>query len=231
MRARSGAIVDIDGTLVDTTYQHTIAWARAFAEHGVSVPAWRVHRHIGMGGDQLVPAIAGDDVEQRLGECIRESEGMRYRELIGEVGVLPGGRELLQELRTLGHPTVLASSAKPDEVDHYLDLLDARELVDAWTSAGDVDQTKPHADVITEAADTIRTTTRFVVIGDSVWDAVAAGRAGYPAIGVLSGGFGAEELRDAGCQAVFADAAALAGSLPEAASAAAGAGSIAAADG
>ncbi|HEY7258321.1 MAG TPA: HAD family hydrolase [Gaiellales bacterium] len=211
-----GAIVDIDGTLVDTNYQHTIAWGRAFADHGVDVPLWRVHRHNGMGGDQLVAAVAGDDVEARLGDQIRESEAQRYGELIGEVTLLPGARDLLLGLRRRGHRVVLASSAKLEEVEHYVDLLDARELVDTWTSSADVDRTKPHPDLIATAAERLADSERLVVIGDTTWDAIAADKAGIPAIGLLSGGFGADELREAGCRGVYADAAELAASLAEA---------------
>lgn len=209
----AGAIVDIDGTLVDTSYHHTIAWGRAFADHRVEVALWRVHRHNGMGGDQLVAAVAGDDVERRLGDQIREAEARRYADLIDEVGVLPGARELLVGLRRLGHRVVLASSAKQEEVEHYVDLLDARELVEAWMSSGDVDRTKPHPDLLGAAADRLSPAGRLVVIGDTTWDAIAAAKAGLPSIGLLSGGFGADELREAGCRAVYTDAAELAESL------------------
>jgi HAD superfamily hydrolase (TIGR01549 family) len=208
-----GAIVDIDGTLVDTSYHHTIAWGRAFADHGVEVALWRVHRHNGMGGDQLVTAVAGDDVEQRLGDQIREAEARRYAEMIDEVRLLPGARGLLVRLRHLGHRVVLASSAKQDEVEHYVDLLDARELVEAWTSGGDVDRTKPHPDLLGAAANRLSSADQLVAIGDTTWDAIAAASAGLPSIGLLSGGFGADELREAGCRAVYADAGALAESL------------------
>ena len=211
-----GVILDIDGTLVDTNYQHTIAWGRAFSDHGVDVALWRIHRHNGMGGDQLVAAVAGDEVEERLGDAIRESEGRHYGELIEEVRPLPGGRDLLTALRGMGCPVVLASSAKPEEVEHYVDLLDARELVDAWTTGGDVDRTKPHPDLVATAAERLPDTPGVVVIGDTAWDAVAADRAGFTSIGVLSGGFGAQELRDAGCIEVFTDAADLAEHLESA---------------
>jgi HAD superfamily hydrolase (TIGR01549 family) len=210
-----GAIVDIDGTLVDTNYHHTVAWGRAFADHSIRVPHWRIHRHNGMGGDQLVAAVAGEQVEQRLGEQIRKRESQRYAELIDEVCVLPGARSLLVELRRLGHRTVLASSAKPTEVEHYVDLLKARELVEAWTSGGDVEQTKPEPDLIAAAAHQLSSVKHLVVIGDSTWDAIAARRAGLLSIGLLSGGFGADELRDAGCAAIFADPGGLAESLEE----------------
>jgi HAD superfamily hydrolase (TIGR01549 family) len=208
-----GAIVDIDGTLVDTNYQHTIAWGRAFADHGVDVPLWRIHRHNGMGGDQLVAAVAGDTVEERLGDRIRDSEAQRYGELIAEVRPLPGACDLLVALHRRGHRVVLASSAKLEEVEHYVDLLDARGLVDGWTSGADVDRTKPHPDLVATAAERLAASGNLVVIGDTTWDAIAADRAGLPAIGLLSGGFGAEELREAGCSGVYADAAELAGSL------------------
>ena len=211
-----GAIVDIDGTLVDTNYHHTLAWGRAFADHDVDVALWRIHRHNGMGGDQLVAAVAGDDVEERLGEAIRDSEARHYGELIDEVGLLPGARDLLTGLRAAGCRVVLASSAKHEEVDHYLDLLDARDVVDAWMTGADVDRTKPHPDLIGAAAERMPDVTDFVVIGDTAWDAVAATRAGFASIGLLSGGFGAQELRDAGCAAVFTDAADLAEHLESA---------------
>ena len=215
-----GAIVDIDGTLVDTNYQHTIAWGRAFADHGVGVPLWRVHRHNGMGGDQLVAAVAGDDVEGRLGEAIRDSESRRYAELIDEVAPLPAARALLERLRTLGHRVVLASSAKPEEVERYVDMLAARDLVEAWVTGADVGRTKPHPDLIATAAERLPAAGSLVVIGDTTWDAMAAGRAGIPSIGLLSGGFGADELAGAGCAAVFAGAEELADRLEDALTAA-----------
>ncbi|MGH3374886.1 MAG: HAD family hydrolase [Actinoallomurus sp.] len=204
-QVKGGAIVDIDGTLVDTNYQHTIAWGRAFTDHGVTVSLWQVHRHNGMGGDELVAAVAGERVEERLGDAIRDSEARHYADLIEEVKPLPGARDLLAELRRLGYEVVLASSAKLGEVERYVDLLDARDTVRAWTSEADVDHTKPDPDLITTAARRLPSAARPVVIGDATWDAIAAGRAGLPAIGLLSGGFGRDELRDAGCAVVFAD--------------------------
>src|SRR5688572_20067030 len=124
------AILDIDGTLVDTNYQHAIAWYRAFRQHEVKLPLWRIHRHIGMGGDQLVAALAGDEVEDEKGDDIRTAEKALYLALIEEVEPLEGARELIVDLKESGHSVVLASSAKANEVDHYLDLLDARELAD-----------------------------------------------------------------------------------------------------
>ena len=211
-----GAIVDIDGTLIDTNYQHTLAWGRAFAEHGVDVAHWRIHRHNGMGGDPLVAAVAGDAVEARLGAAIRESESCRYAELIDEVRPLPGARELLAGLHRLEYRVVLASSADREEVERYVAMLDASQLVDAATSADDVERTKPHPDLVAAAAERLPGARTLVVIGDSAWDAVAAKRAGLPSIGLLSGGFGSAELHGAGCVAVYADAAELAANLRDA---------------
>src|SRR5438477_7232590 len=122
------AVLDIDGTLVDTNYQHALAWFRAFRAHGIVLPVWRIHRHIGMGGDQLVEALTDERTERELGDRIREEEKRRYFELIDEVEPMDGARELIEQLARRGHRVVLASSAKEDEVEHYLDQLDAREL-------------------------------------------------------------------------------------------------------
>ena len=142
------AVLDIDGTLVDTNYHHAIAWFRAFARHDVILPIWRIHRHIGMGGDQVVTALCGEAVEARLGDDIRDAEGDEYAKLIGEVRTMEGARELIQALKERGHVVVLASSAKEDEVEAYLDLLDARDIADAWTTSADVESTKPAPDLV-----------------------------------------------------------------------------------
>jgi HAD superfamily hydrolase (TIGR01509 family) len=209
-------ILDIDGTLVDTNYQHTLAWQRAFRDHGETVPAWRIHRHIGMGGDQLVAAVAGERVEESTGDAIRAAEGEHYSELIGEVALLPGARALLVALRERGVTTVLASSAKADEVDVYLDMLDARELIDDWTTSADVEATKPEPDLVRAALDKAGPGGDAVLVGDSVWDCEAAARAGIPAVGVLTGGFSRNELLAAGATVVYESAEELCGHLDEA---------------
>jgi beta-phosphoglucomutase-like phosphatase (HAD superfamily) len=129
------AILDIDGTLVDTNYHHAIAWYRAFRQHGVVLPVWRIHRHIGMGGDQLVGALAGEEVEKEHGDDIRTAEKALYFALIEEVEPMHGARELLVDLKDRGHTIVLASSAKAEEVDHYLDLLEARDVSPTITAS------------------------------------------------------------------------------------------------
>jgi HAD superfamily hydrolase (TIGR01549 family) len=196
------AILDIDGTLVDTNYHHAIAWYRAFRQHGEVLPLWRIHRHIGMGGDQLVGSLAGERVEREKGDDIRAAEKALYMALIDEVEPFAGARELIEELKERGHAVVLASSAKPAEVDHYLDQLDARDLVDAWTTSGDVKATKPQPDLVIAAMEKAGTDDA-VMVGDSTWDCKAAERAGIETIAVLTGGFSESELREAGAVAVF----------------------------
>jgi HAD superfamily hydrolase (TIGR01509 family) len=194
-------ILDVDGTLVDTNYQHAIAWHRALRDHGYTVQLWEIHRHIGMGGDQLVATLIGEEGERADGEAIRAAEGEAYGELIGEVQVMDGASALLRELHGEGATVVLASSAKEDEVDHYLDLLDARELIDGWTTAADVERTKPEPDLI-EVALKKAEGGPAVMVGDSTWDVKAAEAAGVPTLAVLTGGFSAAELREAGASRV-----------------------------
>ena len=199
------AVVDVDGTLVDTNYQHALAWYRAFRSLGETYPLWRIHRHIGMGGDQLVAALGGDDVERRIGDQARERWVEEADPLMEEIAVLPGARELLVTLRERGHRVVLASSGKPQHVDHFLDLLGVRDLAEAWTSSEDVESTKPAPDLLHVALEKIGepADAPSVVVGDSVYDVEAAKNAGMPAIVVRSGGFGDDELRDAGAVGIY----------------------------
>jgi HAD superfamily hydrolase (TIGR01509 family) len=196
------AILDVDGTLVDTNYHHAIAWWRAFKQHDILVPIWRIHRSIGMGGDKMIAALCGDDVEEEKGDDIRDAEKALYLALIEEVVLLEGARDLITALKDRGHAVVLASSAKSNELDHYLDQLDARDLVDDWTDSSDVDDTKPDPDLV-KAAMKKAGTGDAVMVGDSVWDCRAAERAGIETIAVLTGGFSEDELREAGATAVF----------------------------
>lgn len=190
-------ILDIDGTLIDTNYHHAIAWHRALHAHGHRVQLWQIHRHIGMGGDKIVAALIGEEAERAQGEEIRTAEGEAYGELIGEVEPMDGARELLAELKEDGATAILASSAKQEEVDHYLDLLDARALVAGWTTAADVEQTKPAADLVQAALEKAGTGPALM-IGDSTWDVKAASAAGVPTLAVLTGGFSEAELREVG---------------------------------
>jgi phosphoglycolate phosphatase-like HAD superfamily hydrolase len=205
--SRPAAILDIDGTLVDTNYHHAIAWFRAFEQSGEVLPLWRIHRHIGMGGDQLVAALAGEEFDAEHGDDVRDAEKALYMALIHEVRPLEGSRELVEDLRRGGHAVVLASSAKPDEVEYYLDLLDVRDLAD-WTDSGDVDNTKPEPDLVRAAIDKAGGGPA-VMVGDSTWDCIASGRAGISSVAVLTGGFSEAELREAGAECVFGSVAEL----------------------
>jgi len=198
------SILDVDGTLVDTNYQHALAWYRAFRAEQIVLPLWRIHRHIGMGGDQLVGALTNAEVERTLGDAIRDRETELYAEMIDEVEPMKEATELIRDLKASGSEVLLASSAKGHEVEHYVELLGARELADGWTSSADVEHTKPAPDLVqvalqragVEAADAS-------MFGDSPWDARAARRAGVNTIAVLTGGFSREELFEAGATAVY----------------------------
>jgi HAD superfamily hydrolase (TIGR01509 family) len=195
-------ILDVDGTLVDTNYQHALAWYMAFREHDVVVPIWRVHRHLGMGGDQLVTAVAGNKVERDLGDELRSAHDVLYLATIQTTSAFDGARDLLKDLRAAGCPVLLASSARDPEVDHYLDLLDARGLVDGWTTSADVEHTKPEPDLVLAALGKLGTETA-VMVGDTPWDVEAAQRAGISTVAVLTGGFSSDELRKSGAVAVY----------------------------
>ena len=200
--AQPVAILDVDGTLVDTNYHHALAWYRAFRRHGIVLPLWRLHRHVGMGGDKYVAALAGDDVEERLGEALREDWERIFDELIGEVEPLAGARDLIVELKQRGHTVVLASSAIQNHLDAFLEKLDARELPDGWTTKDDVEASKPDPDLV-EAALAKAGVRDAVMVGDTPWDCEAARRAGVATICVMTGGFSEQELREAGAVAVF----------------------------
>jgi HAD superfamily hydrolase (TIGR01509 family) len=199
------AVLDIDGTLVDTNYQHALAWYRAFRQHGFILPLWRIHRHVGMGGDQLVAALAGEGFDRTQGDAVRAAEKVLYMELIHEVEPLEGARKLIEDLKGNGHTVVLASSAKTEELEHYLTLLDARSLADDWTDSSDVAATKPQPDLVLAALEKADAKAEdAVMIGDSVWDCRAAKGAGVRSVGVLTGGFSEQELTEAGASRVCA---------------------------
>jgi HAD superfamily hydrolase (TIGR01549 family) len=196
------AIFDVDGTLVDTNYQHALAWFRAFRQVDITVPTWRIHRAIGMGGDHLVAAVTDDDTEEQYGDRLRAAWNDEFTPMLAEVRPFEGAADLLREVRDRGFAVVLASSGKQEHVDHYLDLVDGRELADSWTTSDDVAATKPAPDLVQVALDKVGRRAG-VMIGDSTWDCVAAGKAGVPSLAVRTGGFAVEELREAGARRVF----------------------------
>ena len=196
------AILDVDGTLVDTNYQHAIAWYRAFRQHDLILPIWKIHRAIGMGGDQLVGHLIGEEKAEEVGDDIRAAEKPLFKAMIEECEPLEGARDLIADLRERGKTVILASSAKGDEIEHYLDLLDARELADDWTMSDDVEETKPSPDLVNAALKKAGTDDA-IMVGDTTWDIEAAKRAGVETIAVMTGGFSADELEEAGAVQVF----------------------------
>jgi HAD superfamily hydrolase (TIGR01509 family) len=157
-----------------------------------------------MGGDQVIEALCGEETENESGDVIRDAEKELYFELIEEVEPMDGARKLIEQLKRGGHTVVLASSAKSEEVEHYLDLLDARDLADSWTTSADVEATKPEPDLIHAALDQAGAEpSDAIMVGDTPWDVHAAKRAGVDTVAVLTGGFAIEELTESGAVAVF----------------------------
>ncbi|MFL5961952.1 MAG: HAD family hydrolase [Gaiellaceae bacterium] len=195
-------MLDLDGTLVDSNYEHAFAWYRAFRRHDIVVPMWWVHRHIGMGGDQIVKAIAGEEVEREHGDSLRAAQPEEFKALRAECVPLEGAHDLLVELKRRRLIVVLASSSNQDDLDYFLDALEARDIVDDWTTADDVERTKPHPDVIQAALEKAGTRDAAMV-GDSRWDIEAAASAGLETVCVITGGWSVQELRDSGALAVF----------------------------
>ena len=207
-------IVDVDGTLVDSSYEHVLAWSRAFRAHDVFVPSWRIHRGVGMGGDQLIPHVAGQEVEDRLGDRIREIERDAYAEYLPHIAAFPDAIAFLERCRALGAQVVLSSSAKSSELDRYLELLDAERLGLRSTNSDDVAKTKPHPDLIHQALAQVRGADALM-IGDATWDVIAASRAGISTLGLLTGGYGEDELRAAGALEVYPNLEELTAALPK----------------
>jgi HAD superfamily hydrolase (TIGR01509 family) len=201
-------LFDIDGTLVDSNDFHVRAWQEVFHEAGHDFTAEIIHGQVGKGGDNLLPSLLPDLSEEEQ-EAIAEEHGPRYRDrYMDQVRPFPGARDLLVRAKQDGLTVALATSANPEELDHYVELLDAKDLVDVTTSKGDVEATKPAPDIFAAAIEKAGVAPeQALVIGDTPYDVLAAKRAGAEAIGLLSGGFKEEDLRAAGAVAVYRDAA------------------------
>jgi HAD superfamily hydrolase (TIGR01509 family) len=209
------ALFDVDGTLVDTNYLHTTAWWEAFARAGHDVPMASIHRAIGMGSDRLLDALLPEDRDPAADDIIKIAHSALYQVYWPQLRPLPGAADLLRACHDAGLRVVLASSADPRELDVLREALDAEDAIDAATSAGDVDASKPAPDLVHVALDQAGTDpAQTVFVGDSVWDAQACQKAGVPCIGVLSGGTSREELLDAGAAAVYGDPAELLAAFP-----------------
>jgi phosphoglycolate phosphatase len=195
-------VLDVDGTLVDSVYSHVIAWSNAFRAIGTQVPAWRIHRAIGMGGDRLVTEVAGQRVEDALGDEVRQRHDEEFEALAHTLQPLPGADDLLVDLRERGFTVVLASSARREHAEIALGLLEQDHMAHGWVCSEDVDVSKPAPDLIDVAVDKVGGH-RAVVVGDSVWDIQAARERKAPAVGLRCGGFSEAELRDAGAVLVY----------------------------
>jgi HAD superfamily hydrolase (TIGR01509 family) len=198
---RPGVLFDLDGTLVDTNYLHTLAWSRALADVGEWAPMNAIHRLVGMGGEDLVNELLGHDVP-----AAHEARARHYQELMPEARVFPGARSLLRRAHEAGLVVVLATSSPKDEVNAMLDLLDAGSALDAVTTADDVESAKPAPDVFLAALEAANVDpARAVVVGDSIWDVQAARSAGMGCVAVESGGFSQHELAEEGAFQVYRD--------------------------
>jgi HAD superfamily hydrolase (TIGR01509 family) len=211
-------VFDLDGTLVDTVYAHVYAWQRAFAEVGLPIDGWRIHRRIGMSGGLFARAAArelGRPFSEEESEALQARHGELFRELLPDRRPLPGARELLVDLRGAGVVHGIATSGRHPEIDASLAALGVPEGT-VVVDRGDVGRAKPEPDLFLTCAARLGVEPRdCYVVGDAVWDLLAARRAGLLSVGLLSGGYGEDELTRAGAYRVYRDAAELRGSLDE----------------
>lgn len=198
-------VLDLDGTLVDSVYQHVVAWHAAFHDVGLHVSALRVHEAIGMGGDRLVAHVAGDPAESAVGEDVRKLHDDYFRSHLRTVCALDGAADLVEALAGQGHRLVLASSSESDLVDDLLELVDVRRHLAAVVTGSDDAATKPAPDMVQLAIERAGGGAggRAIVVGDAVWDVLSAEAAGVPCIGLRSGGVSAERLGSAGAGWVY----------------------------
>jgi HAD superfamily hydrolase (TIGR01509 family) len=211
-------IFDLDGTLVDTVYAHVYAWQKALAEAGLPIDAWRIHRRIGMSGGLFTRAVAreiGRPLSTAETEALQRRHGELFRELLPERRPLPGAVELLRELREKDIAHGIATSGRRPEIDESLEALGVGSET-VVVERGDVQRAKPEPDLFLACQQRIGVTPEeCYVVGDATWDLLAARRARMLSIGVLSGGYGEDELTRAGAFRVYRDAGELAESLDE----------------
>ena len=202
-------IFDIDGTLVDSVDLHARAWQEAFAHFGKQFSFERVRYQIGKGGDQLLPVFLSEDEIEKFGDELTEYRGELFkREYLPRVVAFPRVRELFERILRDGKHIALASSAKKDELSEYKRIANIEDLIKEEASADDAEKSKPHPDIFEAAlAELGIEPTDAIVVGDTHYDAEAARKACVRTIGVLSGGFPEEELREAGCVRIYKDAA------------------------
>ena len=196
------AIFDVDGTLVDSNYQHALAWFRSFRRFDITLPLWKLHRGIGMGGDLYVEHLAGKQVEADHGDELRDGWVEEFDKLIEEIQPFDGVRELLEDVKQRGYKLVLASSGKSQHVEYFLNSFNGKDFADSWTTSDDAETSKPAPDIVQAALKSV-SGARGVMIGDSTFDSIAAGKLNVPTIAVRTGGFSPQELRDAGAISVY----------------------------
>jgi len=200
-------IFDIDGTLLDSVDLHAKAWQEAFAHFGHKIMFEDVRKQIGKGGDQLMPVFLTEDELERYGKELSEFRGRLFKQkYLALVKPFPGVRQLFETVKAHGQRPALASSAKADELGVYMRIAKIEDLVEVGTSSGDAEKSKPDPDIFQAALDRLGKTDHgsVVAVGDTPYDAQAAGKAGLKTVGVLCGGFPAEELKSAGCIALYA---------------------------
>ena len=205
-------IFDVDGTLVDSVDEHAEAWRRAFLEFGRDVPFAHVRSQIGKGADQLIPVFFNDEELAQFGKELEEHRGQLFlKEFLPKVRAFPKVRELFQRLRKEGYHLALASSAKEEELKQYVKLCRLQGLYEETTSKDEVDKSKPHPDIFQVALKRLGSPepSATVVVGDTPYDALAAGKLNLPTVGMLCGGFPPDDLRAAGCRVLIKDPAEL----------------------
>lgn len=211
-------IFDLDGTLIDTVYAHVLAWQRALAESGMPVEGWRIHRRIGMSGGLFTRALArelGRPLGDEEVDDIQQRHGTLFRDLLPERRPLPGAVELLRHLAELGVPYGIGTSGRRPEIDASLEALGVGDDV-VVVDRGEVLRAKPEPDLFLACQERMGVEIRDVtVVGDAVWDLLAARRAGMLSVGLLTGGYGEDELTQAGAFRVYRDPAELDASLDE----------------
>jgi HAD superfamily hydrolase (TIGR01509 family) len=215
---RPALLFDLDGTLVDSVYQHVLAWHEALEEMGLSLAVWRIHRRIGMSGGLLIQAL-GREIGHRLtreqAQMLQEKHSAAFERYKGAIQPLPGARELLRQLSDAGVAYAIATSGRREGAQPAIDKLEVRPEVPIITR-NEVERAKPDPDLFLAAAQRVNVPiSHAMVVGDSVWDLLAARRAGYLAIGLLSGGYGREELQQVGAYRVYQDPADLLTHLDE----------------
>ncbi|NUP59216.1 MAG: HAD family hydrolase [Pseudarthrobacter sp.] len=202
--ARRGVLFDVDGTLIDSSYLHTISWWGAFRQYGYDVPMASIHYFVGMGGARLVDNLLPDGRDRAEDEDIMASHGALYASHWPSLRAFNGSKDLLGQCHAGGLAVALASSARKKDLQVMRDVLDADAFIDAATSANDAEESKPAPDILQAALDAVgMDAADAVYVGDAVWDMKAAAALGIPSIGVTCGGVNAAELRKAGAAEVY----------------------------